>query len=49
MDSAGIATDRNVSISSRNARPSTKQNTYGVRPDSCVSKSWLPAVSPATE
>ena len=44
---AGIATERNAAISSRNASPSMKQNTSGVRAPSCASKSWLPAVSPA--
>ena len=30
MDSAGIASDRKLNINSRNASPSTKQNTSGV-------------------
>ncbi len=49
MDKAGIYTERNVAISSRNARPSTNAKTHGTVFASCASKSWLPAVSPATE
>ena len=48
MDSAGIATDRKLTISSRNASPSTKQNTSGVLLSSCALKSVLLAVSPPT-
>ncbi len=44
----GMTTERNVASRSRNASPSTKRMTHGMRDFICSLKSCVAAVSPAT-